>query len=75
MNGPTSLQRAGNLFNVTSDIGLGLCALGEVLQAVDAERIQGDHTVNGLGCLLGAIGDALLETAHHGKEIVGEVHV
>ena len=68
MSGLTPLAKAGHLFGVTRDIGMGLCALGQVLSIVDMERLD-DATLTGLGCLLETIGGQLLETSHHGSEI------
>lgn len=70
MNGLTNLQKAGNLFNVQSDIGRGLCALGQVLRIADAEQLD-DATLTGLGCLPETIGGSLLETSHSGRELAG----
>ncbi|BBO20453.1 MAG: hypothetical protein HKUEN07_12870 [Rhodocyclaceae bacterium] len=70
MSGLTPLEKTGNLFKVTSDIGKGLCALGQVLSAADLERLD-DATLSGLGCLLETIGGQLLETSHHGRDIAG----
>ena len=69
MSGLTALEVAGNLFRVTSDIGMGLCALGQVLRIADVERLD-DATLAGLGCLLEAVGGQLLDTSHHGRETV-----
>ncbi|PWB41136.1 MAG: hypothetical protein C3F19_07270 [Rhodocyclales bacterium] len=70
MSDITALGKAGNLFGVTSDIGLGLCALGDVMKATDMGSLE-DHTLNGLGALLCAVGGGLLEISDHGRQIAG----
>lgn len=70
MSGLTTLEMADNLFKVTSDIGLGLCALGEVMKVVDMDRLE-DHTLNNLGALICAVGGGLLEISDHGRQIAG----
>jgi hypothetical protein len=70
MSGLNALEMTGNLFKATSDIGLGLCALGEVMKAADMDRLE-DHTLNGLGALICAVGGGLIETSDHGRQIAG----
>lgn len=71
MSGLAALEMTGNLFNVTSDIGLGLCALGDVMRAADLDRLD-DHTLNGLGYLLCALGGELLDASDRGRKIAGD---
>lgn len=70
MSGLTTLKMTGNLFKVTSDIGLGLRALGEVMKAADMDRLE-NNTLNNLGALVCAVGGGLLEISDHGRQIAG----
>ncbi|MFA6312330.1 MAG: hypothetical protein WC681_12685 [Sterolibacterium sp.] len=61
MSGITPLQMADNLNKVIDTYGAALCTLGEILEAVDEERLRGDYALAGVGYLLQVIGTATLE--------------
>jgi len=73
MSGLTPVQMAGNVNKVIETYGAALCALGEILEAVDEERLRGDYTLAGVGYLLQIIGTATLENTHTINQHLGAV--
>lgn len=53
---------AGNLFQHVDRCALGLYALGDLIKACDADRLD-ETTLNGLGHIIYEIGAALSQTA------------
>ena len=56
------LWMAGNLFKHVHRCAMGLYALGDLIRAVDAERLD-ETTLNGLGNIIYEIGGVLSQTA------------
>lgn len=59
------ITAAGNWNKDLELAGAALCALGDILQATDFERLKGECTPNGLGYLLDIVGGSILEATHH----------
>lgn len=74
MSGLTPVQMAANVNELISDSGLALCALANILDAVDEERIKADYPHAGLGYLLKIIGGETLQHAGHVRELLAAAH-
>lgn len=62
------LLYAGNLAKIVEDTGAALCALADILDAVDEERFKGDYGHAGIGYLLKIMGVATLQDARSLRE-------
>ncbi|MCM2306219.1 MAG: hypothetical protein NDI91_01970 [Sulfuritalea sp.] len=56
---------AGNWNKDLEIAGAALCALGDILQATDFERLECECTQNGLGYLLNIVGSSILVATHN----------
>lgn len=74
MSGLTPIQMAANVSELISDSGLALCALADILDAVDEERFKGDYPHAHLGYLLKIIGGETLQHAHQVQELLAAAH-
>lgn len=69
MSGLTRIQQARNMNRGVSRAGSALCALGDILQAADLERLEADQTtMNNLGHLVCILGEDILEGTHYLEE-------
>lgn len=62
------LLYAGHRAKIVEDTGAALCALADILDAVDEERFKGDYGHAGIGYLLKIMGVATLQDAHSLRE-------
>ena len=70
MSGLTPVQMADNMVELMSDSGMALCALANILDAVDEERFKGDYPHAGIGYLLKIIGVETLQHADQVRELL-----
>lgn len=70
MSGLTPVQMAGNVVELMGDSGSALCALADILDAVDEERFRGDYPHAGIGCLLKIIGVETIQRADQVRELL-----
>jgi hypothetical protein len=70
MSGLTPIQMAGNVVELMGDSGLALCALADILDAVDEERFKGGYPHAGIGYLLKIIGGETLQHTHRVQELL-----
>lgn len=64
------LWMGGNLFKKVDDIALGLYALGDLLKAVDHEKVE-ESTLTNIGFVIYEIGASLSEITNTAKEHCG----
>jgi len=62
------LLYAAHYARIVEDSGAALCALADILDAVDEERFKGDYGHAGIGYLLRIMGVATLQDAHSVRE-------
>lgn len=74
MSGLTPIQMAANVNDRISESGRALCALADILDAVDEERIKADYPHAGLGYLLKIIGGETLQHADDVRELLAAAH-
>jgi hypothetical protein len=63
------LEQSKRMLDTVSDTGLGICALGSLIQCADVTKID-DACLTGLGLLLNGIGATLLDAAHQSRELI-----
>lgn len=66
------LNYAANRAKIIEDSGAALCALADILDAVDEERFKGAYGHAGIGYLLKIMGVATLQDAHSLREYIAE---
>ena len=73
MSHPSPITVAKNWNTKMQVAGAALCALVDVIQAADFERLKCECTENGIGHILKIIGDSILESSHHVQQALFEV--
>ncbi|MEW6292475.1 MAG: hypothetical protein AB1544_04115 [Pseudomonadota bacterium] len=63
------LEQSKRVLDTVSDTGLGICALGGLMECADKTKID-DVCLFGLGQLLNVIGGQLLDSAHQCRELI-----
>lgn len=61
---------AGNLFKHVDGLGLGLCALGDLLKAADYEKVE-ECSLTNIGFLIYEIGSSLSQVTESAKKHCG----
>jgi hypothetical protein len=72
--GINEIHFAANVNELLSDSGSALCALADILDAVDEERFKGDYPHAGLGYLLKIIGGETLQHADQVRELLATAY-